>query len=230
MILVIFDVDGTLVYSDRQDSQCFARAFEQLFGKPFPTIDWTQYPQVNDTAILHSVFNQHFGRSFLAAELDAFQDCFLNMLIEQRRFFPERFFMVPGAKEVIDHLTTCENVVTGIATGGFRRPAQFKLTFKEIRHDHIIFHGADGKYSRQAIIEHVIEEAIAIHGNFNRIVYVGDAIWDVHTTKDMGIPLVGVRYGDDRHVLESAGTRVVIRDYVDIPAFMSALEQAEVPV
>ena len=31
--LLIFDVDGTLVYSNRIDSQCFAATYEALYNK-----------------------------------------------------------------------------------------------------------------------------------------------------------------------------------------------------
>ncbi len=39
MILVIFDVDGTLVFSEKKDSQAFADTYQMVYNRPFPTID-----------------------------------------------------------------------------------------------------------------------------------------------------------------------------------------------
>jgi len=50
--LVIFDIDGTLLYSNKVDSQCFADTYEELYSEPFPTIDWTKFPHVTDDTIL----------------------------------------------------------------------------------------------------------------------------------------------------------------------------------
>jgi len=51
MILIIFDVDGTLVFSEKLDSRCFAATYQEVYRIPFPTIDWRKYPHVSDTTI-----------------------------------------------------------------------------------------------------------------------------------------------------------------------------------
>ena len=50
--LIIFDIDGTLVYSNKVDSKCFSETYQQIYGEPFPSIDWRVYPHVTD----HTIF------------------------------------------------------------------------------------------------------------------------------------------------------------------------------
>ncbi|MBK8490343.1 MAG: hypothetical protein IPL49_05395 [Saprospirales bacterium] len=71
--LILFDVDGTLLHSEKNDSQSFAETYEELYGRPFPTIDWLQYPHVTDTTILQSVVGDHFERDCRWEEIEIFQ-------------------------------------------------------------------------------------------------------------------------------------------------------------
>ena len=78
--LVIFDIDGTLVYSNKIDSQCFAQTYQRIYGLEFPTIDWTKYPHVTDTTIFKTVIRQHFDRAAEAEEMVEFQHEYVALL------------------------------------------------------------------------------------------------------------------------------------------------------
>ena len=227
--LVIFDVDGTLVYSNRVDSQCFAETYEQIYQKPFPTIDWTHYPHVSDTTIFKTVIQNHFQREYTASELKFFHDTFVLRIERERTNHPEKFHKVPGARQAMINLLSDDQFVVGIATGGWRRPAQIKLDHVGIPHETIHFHGADNKFTREAIVQAVLDDAHAQHQDIERVVYIGDAIWDVHTTRNMNMPLVGIRRLNDRHVLLEAGVRHVIQDYLDYEGLVEVIGVAVPP-
>ncbi|MEM6725674.1 MAG: hypothetical protein AAF598_16655 [Bacteroidota bacterium] len=55
-LLVIFDIDGTLLFSNKEDSRIFSRAFKDCFGFQIGSINWHDYPHVVDTVILLSEF------------------------------------------------------------------------------------------------------------------------------------------------------------------------------
>ena len=76
----------------------------------------------------------------------------------------------------------------------------------------------------------ILNEAIAKtrHLPIGRTVYVGDAIWDVTTTRNMQIPLIGIRIKGDTETLTSAGAQHVITDYSDYDGFLDLVERAEV--
>lgn len=227
--LIIFDVDGTLVHSNKVDSQCFADTYRKVYGKTFPTIDWTKYPHVTDTSIFRTVIRQQFDRDPKPGELGTFVDHFTAALHELRLERPGDFMEVPGARTTMERLLADESYIVGIATGGAEKPARLKLRHVGIAEHEIHLSGADGKETREGIIERVFDLVAATKLDYSRTVYIGDAIWDVQTTRNMQLDFVGVRIRRDVEVLRSLGAEQVVTDYLDFAAFMEAVQKARPP-
>lgn len=221
MILVIFDVDGTLVFSEKKDSQSFADTYQTVYNQPFPTIDWKKYPHVSDTTIFKTVIQEHFDRIPDEAEEESFRQAFVANIIENRKKMPKEFKQVPYAKQTIEKLLADDRFVVGVATGGWKAPAIVKLNFVNIPTDTLIITGADGKITREDITNETIDKAKKLHGEFDRIVYIGDAIWDFTTTQNMGLPLIGIRRKGDIEFFQQLGVQAVLQDYEDYPQFLS---------
>jgi len=226
--LVIFDIDGTLVYSNKIDSQCFAQTYGEIYGVAFPTIDWTKYPHVTDTTIFNTVIRQHFGREAAAEEIAEFQHRYVELLVKRRRAQPAEFMEVPNARRTVEQLLGDDRFVVGIGTGGWLRPAQVKLAHVGISVESIVVAGADGHEQREGIIGQVLETVTKSH-HVARTVYVGDAIWDVTTTRRMNMNFLGIRRGGDLEVLQNAGTGIVLQDYRDYERFIQAIFEATPP-
>lgn len=221
MILIIFDVDGTLVYSDKRDSQCFADTYQAVYGLPFPTIDWRKYPHVSDTTIFKTVIKEHFDRVATEEEEESFRQKFVANITKNRVQTPEVFHAVHFAQQTIDKLLADDRFVVGVATGGWKAPAIVKMNFVGIPSEKLIITGADGKETRVEIINETIEKAKHQHGNFEQIIYVGDAIWDYTTTKEMGIPLIGIRRKGDLDFFQKLGVERVLKDYTNHEQFVT---------
>ncbi len=230
MTLVIFDVDGTLVYSDKRDSQSFADTYEQTYGLPFPTIDWSKYPHVSDDTIFKTVINNHFQRVATEEEMASFKMAFTDRIRQQRALIPEEFNMVSGAKSTIERLIDHPQYTVGVGTGGWKEPAILKLDFVQIPTEPLLISGADGKETRVQIIEEVIQQAQAQQVDFTRIVYVGDATWDVKTTRTMDLPLIGLRRKGDTDFLHQQGVQHVLSDFSDFELFERYVKEAMIPV
>lgn len=218
--LVIFDVDETLVYSDRLDSQSFADTYESMFGKKFPTLDWHQYPHVTDTTILKTALEQHFQRHPTLPERQEFEYQYITLLKANRVKSPDLFKSIPYAKETIDKMLADERFIVAIGTGGWENPARLKLRHIGIPCEKLFFGAADGHETRYAIISHLISEIGKIHEQIKRKVYVGDALWDVRTTRQLGLNFIGIRRRGDAHTLRSQGAETVIKDYSDYNSFI----------
>lgn len=230
MKLLIFDVDGTLVQSvERADSKCFAATYEAIYGKPFPTIDWHQFPHVTDTTILQTVIRDHFGRKLRDEEKQTFEQKYMDLLRHKRREQPQHFTEVAGARALIHRVLSMPDALVAIATGGWRKTAHIKMQHVGIPSQAFWVSGADGKTTREAIIEESLEIAHRIEKRFSKIVYIGDAPWDVTTTRNMQLDFVGIRRRGDREVLAELGARYVLQNYLDQEAFLEALESAEPP-
>ena len=227
--LIIFDVDGTLVHSNKVDSRCFADTYQKVYGKPFPTIDWTKYPHVTDTSIFQTVIREQFNRDPASGELDAFVEQFTAALHKLRIERPQDFMEVPGAKAAMDRLLEDDSFIVGIATGGSEKPARLKLRHVGIAEQEIHLSGADGKETREGIIERVFDMVETAKLSYSRTVYIGDAIWDVETTRNMQLDFVGMRIRRDIEVLRNIGAEQVVTDYLDYTAFLEAVDKAKPP-
>lgn len=229
MILIIFDVDGTLVHSDRRDSQLFDRTYRELYGRPFPSLDWRDFPHVTDDTLFKTAIRQHFDREVEAHEIPHFQVRYLNYLKVSRQQEPTHFKQVAGASELVRRLMADKNYTVGIATGGWKAPAQVKLGHVEIPHEEMIVTGADGKLTREEILTETMELSHFGSRFFEKTVYVGDAIWDVSTTRNLNLPFVGIRHRADVEVLYEAGAQTVIEDYQDYEFFLESIAKAVPP-
>ena len=64
---------------------------------------------------------------------------------------------------------------------------------------------------------------------FDRVVSIGDGVWDVQTAIELDVPFVGIGIGARADQLRLAGASIVLPDYSDVDAFMAALEDARHP-
>ncbi|MBF2066882.1 MAG: methyltransferase domain-containing protein [Calothrix sp. C42_A2020_038] len=65
---------------------------------------------------------------------------------------------------------------------------------------------------------------------FERIVLVGDGIWDVLTAIQLQLPFVGATNNTQKQVLEEASVERIITDFKDIESFFQALNTATIPI
>ncbi len=223
--LILFDIDGTLLFSNKADSRCFASSYEVIFGRAFPTIDWTKFPEVTDHVIFRTAFHDHFQRYPTEEERETFEEHYLAALTQVRGENPSEFREVPGAAALWRQLEADDRYLTGVATGGWQRPAALKLAHVGIPPEPAFAGYANDKFSRRDILQEAIALARAQH-EVGHIVYVGDAVWDVTTTQAMNLPLIGVRHRGDHDKLLALGVKTVISDYLDVEGFVAAASAA----
>ena len=89
---------------------------------------------------------------------------------------------------------------------------------------------ADGHVAREEILQYSIDQAVGKCGDFKKIVYFGDAKWDVETTRNMNIDFIGVRLKGDKEQLESLGAQHVITNYLDQEVVLELIDKAVPPI
>lgn len=226
--LVIFDIDGTLLYSNKVDSQCFADTYQRVYKRKFPTIDWSKYPHVTDHVIFRTVIKNEFNRIPKAAEIKDFQNAFSESIKEKRKTAPHEFMEVPKAVQTVNYLLNHEDYLVGIGTGGWHQPATIKLSHLGFRFQEIMVSCADGRNSREEIIQVVLNQA-QNKETISRTVYVGDAPWDVRTTRNMKMNFVGIRRMGDHDALIKLGASHVLSDYENQDHFLEAVHKSTPP-
>ena len=77
---------------------------------------------------------------------------------------------------------------------------------------------ADDAVRRDEIVATAIKRCVAKNGGigFERIVSVGDGVWDVETAAKLALPFVGVSAEADARSLREAGAKHVIEGFTDV--------------
>lgn len=231
MQLAIFDIDGTLTRTTRVDEVCFLRAFADEFGISAIDTNWSNYTCSTDSGIALQILQERLGRPPSAGELLRLQRRFVRLLRESFARDPKEFGEVPGAAAAFRRLQAEANWTVAIATGGWRMSALFKLSQVGIDAQEIPAAFADDSVLREDIIKAALSRAMSRNGNepFRRVVYIGDALWDVRTAQQLDMPFLGVQAGAKGNLLRDEGATEVLEDFSNFDRLLRALEEADVP-
>ncbi len=231
MKLAIFDIDGTLTNTNSVDNECFVKALAEAHAITEIDTDWASYPHTTDSGIAQHIFQKKFGRTPGDTELDKFKACFVNMLGEQYRSNSSSFAEVPGASIALNRLKRESDWAIGIATGCWRESALLKL-----RAANIDIHGIPAAYaedglSREEILQAAVSQTLEQYrlSRFEKIVSVGDGLWDVRTARRLNFTFLGVGCGESAAMLHRAGAKHVIEDFADYDLLVSLLNEVEIP-
>ena len=77
--LVIFDVDGTLVKTNKVDGECYVQALADEFGITNINNNWTDYPHATDSGLFPEIIRTHLGRSSSDGDYLRFQKRFMEI-------------------------------------------------------------------------------------------------------------------------------------------------------
>jgi len=226
--LAVFDIDGTLTDSHDLDSACYRQALSEVFG--FSTVageyQWSDFPDVTDSAILGTLVERHRGRDVDRDELERFEGAFVERIAAALRDEPGACRPVTGAVEFLERLAASRGWRVALATGGFRRSALLKLMHAGFDPPEILASSEDAP-RRVGIVGRAVALATALEGSgFLSIVTLGDGVWDVLTAEELRVPCVGIGRGERAGSLSDAGAFTVLADYSDGQRALEVLEAA----
>lgn len=224
MKLALFDVDDTLTHTQSIDEICFVRAFSEEFGIKEIDTDWSNYPSVTDSAITRQILQEFLGRTPHATETMRIRLRFLRLL-EEAATQDREITEVPSATAALESLKGLGWSIA-LATGGWRDSAMLKLSKAGLAVDGLVLASADDAETREQIVQLAITRAADKLGisSFQKLVYVGDAVWDMQVCKRLGISFVEI--GLKSRELHEEGASCVLADYLNLTAFIEAVESA----
>jgi phosphoglycolate phosphatase-like HAD superfamily hydrolase len=210
MILLMFDLDGTLVDSLTIDRLLYARAVTEVLGIERFDTRWTTYRRITNTGILQEISETHRGRPVTAEELVCVEKALLS-LFRSVCMGDVGIQAVPGAREFIRRVQNHPSLAVSLATGCWTSTATFKLQSAGFRlHDPTIASSSDAD-EKQKIMS--ISEAKALEKEgvkrFESILAFGDGPWDWEAARNLGYRFVGV---SNRQLLEQIAEPFVFID------------------
>ena len=233
MNLALFDIDGTLIHSTPVDDRCYVQAVADVFRISGFSTDWMDYPYSTDSGIVAHLVQEHLGRRPTQIEVEQFQGHFFGLLKAAVQREPGAIEEVPGAARLVQSLHDSGRWQAAIATGTWRRCALWKLGLAGIDATGLPLATANDAHDRVEIVLTAIRRAIChlgCHGGRGvppeRIVYVGDAPWDLRAARRLGIGFVGVAVDGNLKPLMDAGAEHVLTDFDATNRAVALLEKA----
>jgi phosphoglycolate phosphatase len=224
-ILVLWDVDGTLVDAAGVGMEAMGRAFVRVFGQE-PTV-WPRMGGRTDRAILLDLLGAN-GVAYREEQLEEYPDAAEEAFQELADALAARGRALPGARDALVALGD-RPVVQSLLTGNIRGFAELKMRTFGL-HEHLDLDiGAYGWSHpvRAFLVETARAAAAERHGRTypgRSTVLIGDTPLDVEAALASGASVVGVATG--RHAAEElvdAGAHLVLADLTNTGAVVAAV-------
>jgi len=223
--LVVFDLDGTLTRTYHTDARAFVATVREHLGDIVLDETWESYPHASDSGLLATLWEQAHGRPPEDHEVGSFRTSFVTRLARDAETSKTSFRPVDGANEALAALDRAGHPMA-LATGCFEATARLK-----IRHSGLDLRGMPAAFSEDGPSrEGILRAARSRGGAHDRVVYVGDAVWDARTCRALGWPLIGRATGRRAAKLRREGVTHVLPDWCDLDALLHAVAAAGVPL
>jgi phosphoglycolate phosphatase len=204
-VVVLFDVDETLVHTGGAGARSWKAAFEKLYGIPADIGAHTSAGET-DPAVARETFIGTLGRDPSDDELDLLYGQYLLHLADDI-LVAEQYRVLPGAERTLVALGEA-GVLLGLVSGAMEGAARTKLIPANLNRFFIF--GAYGSDSpdRPELTRLAIEKAAKLHGRLkpSQVFVVGDTPRDLDAARAAGAVSVGVATGHySVEELEAAG-------------------------
>jgi phosphoglycolate phosphatase-like HAD superfamily hydrolase len=227
MNLAIFDVDGTLTESNAVDEVCFVQAVQDVFGISRINTNWLDYSFQTDSGLALEICRNRLGFDPSDAEISSLQSRFVKLLGDAIKGTGHPIREVRGAAALLQWLRAHPRWRVAIATGGWNVPARLKLESAGLAVEALPWASADDAMDRMDIIRIANERAREAYcqDSFEKIVYVGDGVWDIRAAKALRIGFLGVAVGNAAMRLVQEGVSCALPDFSDLVRVGDCLEE-----
>ena len=223
---ILFDVDGTLTDTMEVDTRCFLQAFVDVCGFADVDPDWSRYRNATDAGIFQEVFASRRGRGPTVCETEEFREHLVALF--RSAALKESFAAIRGATTLLVRLTERGEDRIGLATGCWSDAARVKMASAGFCYDDYPSASADDAPDRETIVRVAAQRTAGeTDEEWNHAIYVADGVWDVKTSRLLGIPFLGIGVGAQREKLIAAGASDVLPDFSDIDGFLFVLRKLE---
>ncbi|MEU3528989.1 HAD hydrolase-like protein [Streptomyces sp. NPDC038707] len=222
MILVLWDIDRTLLYVGNIDRLVYRQVFREVVGRdaerlPERGTGVTMPLAVRELLSSNGVPDAEVGH-LAQVIIDRLPGC-LEQHREEMRLSGQ---IMPGAEAALKAVHESEGLVPSVLTGNLRASAEIKLaTFSLLKYLDVSVGGfASDSPHRPALVgisQRRSESAYRHFFNCKNTVIIGDSLQDVHAGREGGAKVIGVASGTTSvHQLVEAGADRVMSDLMDV--------------
>ena len=193
MILILLDIDGTLVNSMNFENQYYPQALCECLGLTRVRTDWESFSNPTDSGIVREVMREDLGKSCHPEDIDRCRERFIELLSGHLDEDPSAIAPIPGALQFIEHLQDHQSYEFAVATGAWKFSAEIKLTAAGFDFDDwVLYSCCEYEYKKEAM-KAAHKEARQNHGSdFESVVYIGDLRSDMRLANELGYEFLGL--------------------------------------
>jgi phosphoglycolate phosphatase-like HAD superfamily hydrolase len=218
VLLVLWDIDGTLVHTAGHGRWAFEEAFRSVVGsEPLP-VDYAGRTDHQIALAMLGGEREHLPRVLeeLAGALEVRKEA---MRLDGHAY--------PGVAEVLESLHGRDDVVQSLLTGNIASNAALKVSAFGLERwldFEVGAYGSDPHERRSDLVAVARERAANKYGEPTGAVLVGDTPLDVRAAHEAGARAVAVMTGPaDRETLRRSGPEALLEDYSDTAAAVAAI-------
>jgi len=222
-VLVLFDVDGTLLMTSGVGRAAMARAGEEIFGDRF-TLDGVNFAGNLDPLIWRAAAMRS-GIEDTPDHLDSFRARYGEYL-DARLLQDGAIWALPGARELVSALRTTTDLTLGVLTGNWPETGRRKLEAAgfDTAHFPVRVWGDDGPV-RSALPPVAMERCALLQGRTPRpqeVLIIGDTPNDIDCARAHGCRVLAVATGPGHSASELAVHRPdhLVADLTDTTALV----------
>jgi phosphoglycolate phosphatase len=218
VLLVLWDIDGTLVRTAGHGRFAFEEAFRAVVGRDPEPVD---YAGRTDKQIVRIMLGGRPGDAPRILEELA------GALELRKEAMAAEGYAYPGVPEVLEALHRRDDVINSLLTGNIQANAVVKVSAFGLERwldFEVGAYGSDPHEERSDLVAVARERAAAKYGEPAAAVLVGDTPLDVKAAQDAGARSVAVATGfADPDALRASGPDAFLDDLADTAAAVSAI-------
>ncbi len=195
--MVLFDIDGTILWGGPLWKECFNGALQHYF----PQLDFPAVPYGGKTDVQicrETMAAAGFSPEEVESNMILVIDEYVARASTETRTRAHEVQVLPGVREILEELSLQPRVLLGLLTGNVKKGADVKLAAVRLeRYFKFGVYGDDDwdRYKLPAIAQARVKEQFGLHFKEKEIVIIGDTVHDVNCGKSIGARSIAVGTG-----------------------------------
>ncbi|HAY35600.1 MAG: HAD hydrolase-like protein [Rhodothermales bacterium] len=207
MVLLLFDIDGTLLTSDGVGRRSIEEALSKVCKRPIDasgvTFSGRTDPAIVREILTHNALSPSEVADLIPSCLDAYASLMSSVVLE------ENVSLLPGVSELLDAISLQPDYHLSLLTGNLEHTAWLKLKAGRI-HQHFSFgaYGSDHEDRNQLpeIAHKRAKTELGIDFHPEKLIVIGDTEHDIACSRFFGARCIAVSTGmishEDLHACE----------------------------
>jgi phosphoglycolate phosphatase len=200
-LLILLDIDGTLLRTRGMGLLSMRLAMQEVFGTPGTKLDYRPGGRNYLQIVRDLLAETDITEDQIKTSWPKYQEVVARQLEEQITAFPDRVYALPGGRELVAALSSRADITLGILTGNPEPLARLKLQAAGYCwSDFRLGAYGDEAPERAAQVELARQRAKDLTGDEfsgSKTIIIGDTVHDVRCANATGACSIVVTSGDD---------------------------------